>query len=80
MIFLLSVFLPTPDILDSSVHPYSTQVRLVESWTGYASSGYLEIFLGGSWGPVCNMYVTDAYAACRQLGYTKAAAYLTALT
>lgn len=52
-----------------SYTPYDTEVRLVQNSTGYSSSGFVEVYLHGSWGPVCNMGFEDALSACRQLGY-----------
>jgi len=56
-------------------NPYSTQVRLVKGRTSFTSSGFVEIYRIGGWGPVCNMAAADADSACRQLGYTNAASF-----
>lgn len=50
--------------------PYDTEVRLVDGTTGFKSSGFVETYIHGSWGPVCHMDPADADSACRQLGYT----------
>lgn len=60
-----------------SSDPYNNQVRLVQGGTGYASSGFVEVYLNGSWRSVCNMGPYDADSACRQLGYTSAFNYAT---
>ena len=57
---------------ESGAPRYDTQVRLVHNGSSYASSGFVEVYLNGSWGPVCNLGRYDADTACRQLGYTNA--------
>ena len=54
---------------------YDTQVRLVQGNTGFSSSGFVEVYLHDSYGPVCNMGAHDADSACRQLGYTNAVSF-----
>lgn len=34
------------------------------------SSGFLQVYVNGEFGSVCNMNKADADSACRQLGYT----------
>ena len=63
------------EIRNDSDKPYETQVRLAEGETGYTSSGYLEVYIHESWGPVCHIGSHDADSACRQLGYTNAEIY-----
>ncbi len=73
---LLEVSINLPSLFSESnddvVTPYNTQLRLVQGGTGFSSSGFVEIYLCGSWGSVCNMKINDASTACRQLGYTDA--------
>ncbi len=54
--------------------PYDTEVRLVQSGTGYPSSGIVEIYLNHQWGTVCfdTMNIGNAETICRQMGYTGA--------
>lgn len=56
------------------IDPYDTSVNLVNPVMQETSSGYLEVYVNGAWGTVCNMDLDDASAACRQLGYTGAIA------
>ena len=41
------------------------------------SSGRLEVYAGGRWGTVCDdgFGQTEAYVACRQLGFIQASSY-----
>ena len=52
-----------------------SSIRLVSSSGSTSSSltaGRLEVYYSGQWGTVCNYFfgVSDARAACRELGYT----------
>ena len=68
-----SLAAPIPD----SLYYYDTQVRLQRnsSTEFQSSSGFLEVYLNGAWGPVCNMYDDDVDTACRQIGYTTRSVY-----
>ena len=57
-------------------NPYRGQVRLVDNGTYTPSFGRVEVHQGKHWGTVCgkNFGVGAASSACRQLGYTGAAA------
>lgn len=52
-------------------------LRLVTYYSSTSSSGRLEIYHSGQWGTVCDdsFGYTDAYVACRQLGYDSASDY-----
>ena len=47
-------------------------VRLVDIETQNVSSGFVEVYINGKWGPVCNLEMEDADAVCQQLSYTGA--------
>ena len=63
-----SIFIP-PALSGLRNDSYENEVRLIGD-KGYASTGFLEVYAHGSWGPVCNLGKADADSACRQLGYT----------
>ena len=56
-------------------NPYNLQVRLAQGV--YTSQGLVEVYKNGQWGTVCDdgFGQIDADTVCKQLGYTRAAAY-----
>ena len=56
----------------SPLSPYDTAVRLVNSGTGFPSSGIVEVYLHNQWGTMCDDWIdsSEASTICRQLGYT----------
>lgn len=63
----------------SRIPPYDTAVKLVNSETGYPSSGTVEVYLNKQWGTICDdddeVDINEARTICRQLGYTSAISY-----
>ena len=55
--------------------PYDVQIRLQDSQ--YTNQGLVEVYCNGQWGTVCDdeFGQMEANTVCRQLGYTRAAAY-----